>query len=383
MKLLERILLATDFSQASDDALQMAVFVAKAFHSQMIPIHVIPEIQDSPLAIEMVKKTVTKRLQEIKNSINKEGVNVVESIVVSGTPSDQIIQHAGVKDVNVIIVGSGEKGSEGKFRLGITAGRLIRHSTKPVWVVKQGTKPPIKKILCPVDFSNPAARALANAIHLARNFQAELTVLMVTHRVSQLYPSMAKVEAKEQQAYAKQEKSLFEQFLQKFDFYKISWNKLVKQGKPHEEILRVARETQCDVIVMGSMGRTKLKRMLMGSVAEKVTRVVPCSIITVKSEHAVRLQLEEEIDIIKTQCDQGLELLEKGFPAEAVQRFQNCITRDKLYALAWEGLAASHKRLGHDEESKRCMDIAKSIRQATWEKKVTAEVRKQLWGKKP
>jgi len=123
--------------------------------------------------------------------------------------------------------------------------------------------------------------------------------------------------------------------------------------------------------------------MLMGSVAEKATREVPCSIITVKSEHAIRLQLEEEIDIVKTQCDQGLELLEKGFPAEAVQRFHNCITKDKLYALAWEGLAASHKRLGHDEESKRCMDIAKTIRQDIWEKRVTAEVRKQLWDKKP
>ena len=383
MKLLDKILLATDFSQASSSALQMSTFVAQTFNSEIILIHVIRGIQDSTLAVETVKKSIRKKLHEMKVELDKEGINVGEPLVANGIAFDKIIQQADINDVNVILIGFGQKGSEEQFRLGITAERLIRHSTKPVWVVKQGTKPPIKKILCPVDFSNPATRALTNAIHLARNFQAELTVLTVIHRVWQLYPGIDKVEAKEQQAYAKQEKSLFEQFLQKFDFYRISWNKLVKQGKPHEEILKVARETQCDLIVMGSLGRTKLRRILMGSVAEKVTREVPCSIITVKSEHAIRLQLEEEIDIVKTQCDHGLELLEKGFPAEAVQWFHSCITKDKMYALAWEGLAASHKRLGHDEESKRCMDIAKSIRQDIWEKQVTAEVRKQLWGKKP
>jgi nucleotide-binding universal stress UspA family protein len=135
MKLLEKILLATDFSQASNDALQMAVFVAKAFRSRIIPIHVIPKIQDSPLAMEMVKETVTKRFEEINTTINKEGVDVAEPIVVSGTPFDQIMQHAGINDVNVIMVGSGEKEREGKFILGITAERLIRRSNKPVWVV--------------------------------------------------------------------------------------------------------------------------------------------------------------------------------------------------------------------------------------------------------
>ena len=383
MKLLDKILLATDFSQGSDTALQMSSFVAKTFNSKIILIHVIPKIQDPTLAPEKVKKSVRKKLHEIKVKLDREAINVAEPLVANGIPFDKIIEQADVNDVNVILIGFGEKASERKFRLGITAERLIRHSNKPVWVIKQGTKPRIKRILCPVDFSNPATRALTNAIHLARNFQAELTVLTVIHQMSQLYPGMGKVEAKEQKAYAKQEKSLFEKFLQKFDFYRIPWNKLVKQGKPHQEILKVARETECDLIVMGSTGRTKLKRMLLGSVAETVTREVPCSIITVKSEHAIRLQLEEEIDVIKTECDQGLELLEKGFPAEAVQRFHSCITKDKMYALAWEGLAASHKRLGHDEESKKCMDIAKSIRQDIWEKQVTAEVRKQRWGKKP
>jgi len=52
-----------------------------------------------------------------------------------------------------------------------------------------------------------------------------------------------------------------------------------------------------------------------------------------------------------------------------------------MYALAWEGLAAAHKRLGHKEESKKCKERAKYIRQHLWEKRVEAEARKQFWDK--
>lgn len=53
-------------------------------------------------------------------------------------------------------------------------------------------------------------------------------------------------------------------------------------GKPAEEILRVAREERVDLIVMGTHGRTGLRHLLLGSVAEEVTRRAPCPVFTVK-----------------------------------------------------------------------------------------------------
>ncbi|NIN00174.1 MAG: universal stress protein [candidate division Zixibacteria bacterium] len=381
MKLLEKILLATDFSQASNDALQMAVFVAKAFRSRIIPIHVIPEIQDSPLPMEMVKETVTKRFEEINTTINKEGVDVAEPIVVSGTPFDQIMQHAGINDVNVIMVGSGEKEREGKFSLGITAERLIRRSNKPVWVVKRGTHPGIKKILCPVDFSETSARALTNAIHLARNLQAELSVMTVIQDIWRVYPTVGKAAAKKQVVWVKRNESEFQRFLQKSDFHDVNWNKVIREGNPPQEILSIARQMQADLLVMGSVGRTGLARILVGSVAEKVIRETPCSVITVKAEHAIRLLLEEEIASCTSHFKEGSELLEKGFPAEAIGQFQYCVDKDLMFAAAWDGLAAAHKRLGHEKESQRCTERAKYIRQRLSEMRVEAEARKQFWDK--
>jgi nucleotide-binding universal stress UspA family protein len=57
----------------------------------------------------------------------------------------------------------------------------------------------------------------------------------------------------------------------------------VAEGPVADAILQVARETGCDVIVMGTHGRTGLVRLLVGSVAEQVVRHAPCPVLTVKS----------------------------------------------------------------------------------------------------
>jgi nucleotide-binding universal stress UspA family protein len=54
-------------------------------------------------------------------------------------------------------------------------------------------------------------------------------------------------------------------------------------GEPYAEILRVAEDDGCDLIVMGTHGRTGLRRLLMGSVAEQVLRQASCPVLTVKT----------------------------------------------------------------------------------------------------
>ena len=64
---------------------------------------------------------------------------------------------------------------------------------------------------------------------------------------------------------------------------KVRVEHLLQAGEPVEEILRVAREGPCDLIVMGTHGRTGLSRLLMGSVAEAVVRTASCPVVTIKS----------------------------------------------------------------------------------------------------
>jgi universal stress protein A len=57
----------------------------------------------------------------------------------------------------------------------------------------------------------------------------------------------------------------------------------LEDGDPVAEILRVAEETKCDMIVMGTHGRTGLAHLLMGSVAEQVVRKAKCTVLVVKA----------------------------------------------------------------------------------------------------
>jgi len=286
MKLLERILVATDFSKSSGHAVQTAQTLAKAFGSKTILIHVIPKVPDSLVNLRTVRMAIRERLYDLSKELTKAGVRAVESVVEVGVAFDQIIQASERLDVNVIVVGSGDHAEPGAGRVGVTAERLMRKASKPVWVVKAGGAPVFKRMLCAVDFSDPSRRALANAVHLARTFQAELTGLHVAESLPELHVSTGTIPAEAQSNYQRQERRDFDAFLKDFDFTDVTWTKTVRQGGAHLEILKLAREWSADLLIMGSVGRTGLPRILLGSVAGKVIRELPCSIITVKSEHA-------------------------------------------------------------------------------------------------
>ena len=61
---------------------------------------------------------------------------------------------------------------------------------------------------------------------------------------------------------------------------------LVVEGNPAEEILIAAEERDIDIIVMGTLGRTGIQRLLLGSVAEKVIRHAPCPVFVVRLKQA-------------------------------------------------------------------------------------------------
>ncbi|MFC1850849.1 universal stress protein [candidate division CSSED10-310 bacterium] len=283
MKPIDKILLATDFSPSSKEAVQTAISVAQKYYSEISMIHVIP-LTDSSFPLHQLKKMPEQRLNVLYETLQKKGVQVTKPIIAVGTPYYEINQVALDKDVNVIIIGSGEKKKTDVFQLGITAERLIRRSPKPVWVAKRYKEPLLEKILCPVEYSESSGRALKNAINLAQNFSAELTVLSVTKDIESLYSDIYHVLPEDQEQFEEKRQAEFDEFLNHFNFYKLDWKKLIKKGQPAREIMKICDEENFDLIVMGSVGKTGLSKVNFGSVAAKVTREVPCSFITVREE---------------------------------------------------------------------------------------------------
>ena len=287
MKLLKKILLPTDFSEASMKAVDQACTVGKAYGSEIMLLHVIPEIAGSPVAIDSLQRAALAQLSQIEATIAEKKIGPVRKSVVTGSPFDQIIRHADAHDVNVVLMGNGSKGAEEKYQLGITAEKVIRKSSRPVWVVKEGNTAKIDTILCPVDFSPAAQRALRNAVSLSRTFNAKLNILTVIENLSNLYPGRPLIEPEAQGTYSRDQEEQFKRFVRDFDFSGLSSEKIVVHGVPHEEIIRFARQAGSRLMVLGSEGRTGLARILLGSVADKVVRELPCSVITVKAERLI------------------------------------------------------------------------------------------------
>ncbi len=384
MKLLEKILVPTKFSNGCRDALQMAVHTAKVFNSKIILMHVFPDEISSKLIREMLKKQALQELENLKKMIVASGVDTDEPILVSGNAFDQIIKQSNHHNVNVIMIGTGEKNADELHPMGITAENIIRNSNKPVWIVKPNVQPPIKKILCTVDFSEPFLRTLKNAIHLARNFKAKLTMSTMIPPLKSPILGFGKMPDEERENHARKHQNKFERLIKDFDFHKVNWNMQIFMGKLHQELRRYIHQEKIDLLVIGSGGKNDLGTGLLGKVAERVIREVPCSIITFKAENAIIPLIQTKMDSIEKHMKLGRELLENGLPEEAMPSYKKCIDLDELYAPAWEGLAEAYVRLGKDEQAEKCRNEAKEIRQRFWEIHVEAEIRSQhhMFGKK-
>jgi nucleotide-binding universal stress UspA family protein len=137
---------------------------------------------------------------------------------------------------------------------------------------------PVHTILHPTDFSEQSSHAFRLACALARDYGARLIILHVAMRPTMAYGEGFVPVGVDDYRLEAQEK------LDRLDAGpSISAQHRLEDGDPVSEILRVAEEIHCDLIVMGTHGRTGLARLLMGSVAEPVVRKALCPVVTVKS----------------------------------------------------------------------------------------------------
>ncbi len=129
----------------------------------------------------------------------------------------------------------------------------------------------VKKILYPTDFSSYSNQAYFHAVTLAENHGASLTVLLV-HT-----PELHSPTGQTSQQYWREQLEQIRPLNQEIEVAHV-----FLEGDPATEIVRHARDAGVDLIVMGTHGRTGVERLLLGSVAEKVLRDAPCSVLVVK-----------------------------------------------------------------------------------------------------
>ena len=379
MKMLKKILLATDFGEASMAAARAAAGLASVFGSEVLPLHVLRDLPELPggEGAGEVRLAVDREFRKLAAEFERRSVALMPPVVSHGASFLTILDQANSQDVNLIVIGAGEHAPEGRSGLGSTAERVVRRSSKPVWVARPGAGDAIKRVVCAVDFSSHARRALTNGIHLARKFNAELVVLTVIEPLAEMILSGAAPPAKALAAYAESIQDRFQRLLEGHDLHGIMVEEKVGHGPPAEEIRRVAIASKADLLVMGSAGRSGISRFFLGSVANTVLRTTPCSVLTVKAEDAIRVEFEAKVDEFESRFDRGRELLESGCAEEAVVEFEALRTENPMAAPVWEGLAVAHLRLGHAKQAALCASRAEYLRNSFWKQMVESDIRRK------
>ncbi|ASQ90679.1 universal stress protein UspA [Prosthecochloris sp. GSB1] len=141
----------------------------------------------------------------------------------------------------------------------------------------------IRKILCPLDFSDASHKAVRYAREFAKGMGAGLFLLNVVEpRPMAVDMSLSYVPLEEDLEKAAREDLEEVAMAERQQGVEVEADVVI--GTPSEVILERAEELDVNLIILGSHGKTGLSRLLMGSVAESVVRKARCPVLIVKAE---------------------------------------------------------------------------------------------------
>jgi nucleotide-binding universal stress UspA family protein len=138
----------------------------------------------------------------------------------------------------------------------------------------------IRHILVCTDFSEHADVAMGQAIDLARQVGARVTLLHAFSPMPFLGPDGSGVALIGDVLSAAEE--ALEKRCEKIEAMGVKVEKRLLEGPAPEALLRATRELGCDLAVLGTHGRTGIKRAILGSVAERVVREAGCPVLTIR-----------------------------------------------------------------------------------------------------
>ncbi|MEQ2008856.1 MAG: universal stress protein [Limisphaerales bacterium] len=145
----------------------------------------------------------------------------------------------------------------------------------------------LKKILVPVDFSDFSLKALKYAARFAEQFAATLVLVHVVEPVR--YPESVIIPPEMEEANRERLKlarASLAAFVKKQVPAGLATETVTRLGHPYSEIGTVAKDFDVDLIVIATHGHTGLKHLFLGSTAERVVRLAPCPVLTVRErEH--------------------------------------------------------------------------------------------------
>lgn len=296
---IKRILCPTDFSEFSEHALDQAVMLARWYGAEVTALHVfaVPVSMaalggDGSFVPIDYTALATGQRQELELQLERSAARAasgevkIHRAIADGGVIEEILKKAHALPADLVVMGTHGRSGFERLLLGSVTERVLRKAPCPVLTVPRQAGPvrAFKRILCPIDFSDPSHGALQYALSLAQEADARL---IVAH-VIELLPEGDLRDYR-----------LLNAPLHRVDFERAAREKMaaaippsartycaieeiVVTGKAYREILHLASAHSTDLIVMGVHGRGAADLMVFGSTTQQVVRQAACPVLSIR-----------------------------------------------------------------------------------------------------
>lgn len=296
----QKILVSTDFSPCSKAALDQAVSLARQTGAKIVLAHTLPDLRqlvttlpvearrdffygDGDLFDKEVRRESDAKLRQVIADLDAPDLDITFETLL-GTPYLELTHAVQQEGYDLVLAGTRGLSQWEQLFVGSTARRLVRNCPSSVWIVKAGHQGVPKVVLAATDFSDSSLKAVREGLRVAQLSRSHFHLL---HVIEELDEELIKRSPhgspmrKDINNYSRQRLQSFVQLLET-DPDKVHLH--LSLGTAWQEIARTAQKLGADLVVIGTLGRTGVSRMLIGNTAEKVLDTCDSSILTVKPD---------------------------------------------------------------------------------------------------
>jgi nucleotide-binding universal stress UspA family protein len=279
---LRQILCPADFSNLSADALRYASMLARCGRARLVVAYA-ESFSPPPYFTEGQLGELERQTRDafrgaesamrrfVDAELDAEAASATEVRIVEAMPVDGILRLTRDIKADLIVMGTHGRSGMNRLMLGSVAERLLRESEVPVLTVRGDTAAamtPPKTILCPVNNTPAAREALSMAAHLASCLGGNVVALHVKEdHAGQGIGDLCAWVPDDVRSHC-------------------TIKELTRDGDAAEEIVSLAKETPCDLLVIGARHRRFFDSTVLGSTTARVVRHAPCPVLTVYAKTA-------------------------------------------------------------------------------------------------
>jgi nucleotide-binding universal stress UspA family protein len=301
MDRLQNIVVGVDFSKFSEQALTQAVRMAQWNRAKLHIVHVIDSTVLVDLQAALSARIAREKVSDQVLSTTRERIDQllarmpatetkldIEIDMRTGHPLVEILRAVRDKAADLLVLGS--NGSSLPHQgAGALATNCVRKAPTKVLLVRESQSAPFKRIVACVDFSETSHQAVEQAIRVAKQDGAHLDIAHVfAPPWQQLHYRAPTPEAAPdyQQQYKMHLEGSLRQFVKPFESdlagLTVEYHLLGSNLRPADAIVDFLKTNGADLAALGIRGRSAILVWFLGSIAERIVRESPCSVLTLK-----------------------------------------------------------------------------------------------------